>query len=338
MRRVRKKSRTLPILSISILIIIVFLGIFAKSIIDKPIKSDENLVIDVKAGDSLYGILDSLASENKIKFSKVLKLYIKATKKNIDLKSGRYVLDNNLSMDSIIHELNANSQKQVKFTIPEGYSIDDISKKLEDEGICKSEDFKKAIKNYNLPKFVKDDSKKRYDLEGYLFPDTYLINENEEPNSIIQKMLIRFEQVLNQAMEETNTNIKNEDIENIITRASIIEKEANVDKERPTIASVINNRLEKSMNLQIDATVIYALGKHVDKVLYSHLETDSPYNTYKNEGLPVGPISNPGLSSIEAVLKPEKTDYLYYVAQNDKTHYFTNDYDDFINKQKELGY
>lgn len=226
----------------------------------------------------------------------------------------------------------------MKFTVPEGYTIDDISEKLEKEGICSKEDFIKAIKEYELPSFVNINSEKRYNLEGYLFPDTYLIKVGETPKEIITKMVARFKEMLNEAIKEVNTTVKNEDIETVVTIASMIEKEARIDSERPVIASVIVNRLNIDMMLQIDATVIYALGEHVDTVLYSHLETNSPYNTYKNYGLPVGPISNPGLESIKAALKPEQTDYLFYVLQNDKTHYFTNNYEDFIKKQNDLGY
>jgi len=128
-------------------------------------------------------------------------------------------------------------------------------------------------------------------------------------------------------------------IYDIITIASLIENETRVDEERPLVSSVIYNRLKKEMKLQIDATVIYALGEHVDTVLNKHLEVDSPYNTYKNHGLPLGPISSPGISSILAAAKPESTNYLFYVLEKDKTHhYFTDNDVDFMNKLKELGY
>ena len=109
----------------------------------------------------------------------------------------------------------------------------------------------------------------------------------------------------------------------------MIEKEATLDNERSLIASVIYNRLNINMPLQIDATGIYALGYHVDQVLYGHLETESPYNTYLYSGIPVGPISNPGYNSIVAALNPANTDYLYYLVESEGKHYFTNNYDDF---------
>ncbi|MCR1951452.1 MULTISPECIES: endolytic transglycosylase MltG [unclassified Clostridium] len=331
------KSKTIPIIIILILIISLF--VLFKRVINKPLNTSEDIVINVQEGDSFYSIINTLAKEKKIKSLPLIKLFVKVSGKNIDVKPGEYVLQKDLSVNELINKLtNESSLNIVKFTVPEGYTIDDISEEMERQGICSKEDFIKAIKEYELPSFVKINSEKRYNLEGYLFPDTYLIKVGETPKEIITKMVSRFKEILNKAMEETNTNIEDEDIETVITIASMIEKEAIVHSERPMIASVIINRLNIDMMLQIDATVIYALGEHVDTVLYSHLETNSPYNTYKNYGLPVGPISNPGLESIKAALKPDETDYLFYVLQNDKTHYFTNNYEDFMKKQDELGY
>lgn len=333
----KSKSKTIPIIIILILIISCF--VLFKRVLNKPLKTSEDIVINVQEGDSFYSIINTLSKENKIKNLPLIKLFVKISRKNIDVKPGEYVLQKDLNVKELINTLTSESSLNiVKFTVPEGYTIDDISEKLEKEGICSKEDFIKAIKEYELPSFVNINSEKRYNLEGYLFPDTYLIKVGETPKEIITKMVARFKEMLNEAIKEVNTTVKNEDIETVVTIASMIEKEARIDSERPVIASVIVNRLNIDMMLQIDATVIYALGEHVDTVLYSHLETNSPYNTYKNYGLPVGPISNPGLESIKAALKPEQTDYLFYVLQNDKTHYFTNNYEDFIKKQNDLGY
>ncbi|MBS5883373.1 MAG: endolytic transglycosylase MltG [Clostridium sp.] len=333
----KSKSKTIPIIIILILIISCF--VLFKRVLNKPLNTSEDIVINVQEGDSFYSIINTLSKENKIKNLSLIKLFVKISRKNIDVKPGEYVLQKDLNVNELINTLTSESSLNiVKFTVPEGYTIDDISEKLEKEGICSKEDFIKAIKEYELPSFVNINSEKRYNLEGYLFPDTYLIKVGETPKEIITKMVARFKEMLNEAIKEVNTTVKDEDIETVVTIASMIEKEARIDSERPVIASVIVNRLNIDMMLQIDATVIYALGEHVDTVLYSHLETNSPYNTYKNYGLPVGPISNPGLESIKAALKPEQTDYLFYVLQNDKTHYFTNNYEDFIKKQNDLGY
>ena len=133
-------------------------------------------------------------------------------------------------------------------------------------------------------------------------------------------------------------DIKEDDIEKIINVASIIEKEARVDEDRPLIASVIYNRLEQDMPLQIDATVIYAHGYYIENVRNRHLAIESKYNTYLHKGLPVGPICNPGAPSIKAALNPANTNYLFYLLASDDEHYFTDNYDDFLKKKEELGY
>lgn len=335
MRRLSLKA--IPI----IIIVILFLSLivnFTKTI-KKPLDINSDVVIKVNEGDSFYSIINKLAEDDKIKGIPFIKLYVKVLGKNIEVKQGEYVLEKDMSLKELIETLTDESLLNIlRFTVPEGYTIDDIAEKLEVEGVCSKEDFILAINEFDLPKYVKVNSEKKYNLEGYLFPDTYLIKVGETPKEIIEKMVLRFEEVLKIAMTETNTNIKEDDIETVITIASMIEKEARVNEERPLISSVIVNRLKDGMMLQIDATVIYALGEHVSTVLESHLEIDSPYNTYRNYGLPIGPISNPGLESIKAAIKPAETDYLFYVLQDEKTHYFTNSDVDFMNKLEELGY
>lgn len=319
---------------------LIFVILYNKAI-TKPLKSNEGkIIIEVKQGEAFYDVLNELDKENKLSSKFFIKLNLAIDKVNVNIKEGIYEINTDTTLGDLIKSLqNKDGDKDlVKLTIPEGYSIDDIANTVEEKGICSKDDFLKAVKEYTLPSFVRADPKKRYNLEGFLYPDTYLIEKGSDANSIIKSMLDRFNEVVKQVEEENSTQIKNEDIEKIITIASLIEKEARVPKDRPLISSVIYNRLEKNMKLQIDAAVIYALGHHVDVVLNKDLEIDSPYNVYKYSGLPVGPIANPGIDCIKAALTPEKTDYLYYILQKDGSHYFTNDYDDFLNKKKELGY
>lgn len=322
------------------LILITFI-ISYNNVIKKPLKSTENsMIIEVKSGDGFYDILDRLDKENKLSSKLLIKLNLAIDKTKVDLKEGIYEITTNTTLEELIKSLeNENGDKDlVKLTIPEGYSIEDIAKTIEEKDICSKEDFIKAVQSYKLPDFVKNNKKKRYNLEGYLYPDTYLIDKEIDVNDIIKLMLDRFEEILKQVQDETKVEIKDEDVEKIITIASMVEREARVASDRPLISSVIYNRLEKDMKLQIDAAVIYALGYHVDVVLNKHLEVDSPYNVYKYKGLPVGPIANPGIDCIKAAVSPEKTNYLYYIMQKDGAHYFTDNYEDFLNKKKELGY
>ncbi|WP_315067237.1 endolytic transglycosylase MltG [uncultured Clostridium sp.] len=323
-----------------VIITLIVVTLYNKAI-TKPLKSNEDkIIIEVKQGEGFYDVLNDLAKEDKLSSKLFIKLNLSIDKVNVNIKEGIYEINTDTSLENMIKSLqNKDGDKDlVKLTIPEGYSVEDIAKTVEEKGICSKEDFLNAVKNYELPDYVKVNSSKRYNLEGFLYPDTYLIEKGANAKDIIKLMLDRFDEIMKQVKDETKVDIKDEDVEKIITIASMIEKEARVPKDRPLISSVIYNRLEKNMKLQIDAAVIYALGHHVDVVSNKDLEVDSPYNVYKYSGLPIGPIANPGIDCIKAALTPEKTDYLYYILQKDGSHYFTNDYDDFLNKKKELGY
>jgi len=333
-----RKFNIKTILISIVLIVISGLFVMYSKIINNPISVDKDINIEVKEGDTFYGILNSLNNDNLIKGIPFIKTYIMINGIEVDVKPGTYNIEKDITLKELIEKLNEDPMDYISFTVPEGYTIEDIAKKLDDENIITKEEFINAVENFNLPSYVKEDIKKKYNLEGYLFPDTYNLREEYTAEDIIRIMLDRFELALSTAIEETGVEINDDDVERIITIASMIEKEAVLDEERKIISSVIQNRIAIDMILQIDATVIYAMGEHVNTVLYEHLEVDSPYNTYMYYGLPVGPISNPGLKSIIAAIEPEDTDYLFYVLKDDNSHYFTDNYDDFINKQNELGY
>lgn len=337
-----KPFRTVIVLFIFFLFIIgLIFFISYRQVIEKPLKSsDDKIIIEVEKGEGFYDILNKLDKEDKLSNKLLLKVKLNVDKLDIKLREGIYEIDTNTTLANLINSLEnaADDKALIKLTIPEGYSVEDIANAVEEKGLCSKDEFLKAVKNYEVPGFVKANDKKRYNLEGFLYPDTYLIEKGCDANYIIKSMLNRFEDILKQVEDETKVDIKDEDVEKIINIASMIEKEARVENDRPLISSVIYNRLEKNMKLQLDAAVIYALGYHVDVVLNKHLEIDSPYNVYKYTGIPIGPIANPGIDCIKAALLPDKTDYLYYILQEDGSHYFTNNYDDFLKKKKELGY
>ncbi|HKY77785.1 MAG TPA: endolytic transglycosylase MltG, partial [Acidimicrobiia bacterium] len=152
-------------------------------------------------------------------------------------------------------------------------------------------------------------------LEGLLFPDTYLLTDKEDETAIVRRLVGRFDQVADEVGVATADRPNGLGAYQLIVAASLVESEAKVNEDRPLIASVISNRLEIGMKLQIDATVLYAIG-HKERVLYKDLEVDSPYNTYRIDGLPPTPISAVGRASLEAMLRPEKTTFLYYVLSD----------------------
>ena len=333
-KRAKNTGRTLIIL---LLIIVIALASVFISTIKKPLKISQSEVVNVEEGDSFYSIINSLSNEKKIKSPFIIKIYAKLTGLDLEVVPGSHTLEKGMSVKDIAKTLkDTNNANAITITIPEGFNIEDIATRVEEKGICTKDEFLSAVKSYPLPSYVKDNPDKRYNLEGFLFPDTYNFEIGVEPEYIIETMIKRFEEVWNEITE--GLDIKEDDIEKIINVASIIEKEARVDEDRPLIASVIYNRLEQDMPLQIDATVIYAHGYYIENVRNRHLAIESKYNTYLHKGLPVGPICNPGAPSIKAALNPANTNYLFYLLASDDEHYFTDNYDDFLKKKQELGY
>lgn len=333
----KKRKKTGRTFIILLLIIVISLAFVFISTIKKPLKISESEVVNVEEGDSFYSIINELSNENKIKSPFIIKIYTKLKGLDLEVTRGSHTLDKSMSVNDIAETLkDINNENVITLTIPEGFNVEDIAARVEEKGICTKDEFLNAVKSYPLPSYVKDNPDKRYNLEGFLFPDTYNFEIGVKPEYIIETMINRFEEVWDKITE--NMDIKEDDIERIINVASVIEKEARVDEDRPLVASVIYNRLNEDMPLQIDATVIYAHGYYIESVRNRHLAIESKYNTYLHKGLPVGPISNPGMPSIEAALNPADTNYLFYLLASDDEHYFTDNYDDFLKKKEELGY
>lgn len=334
----KKNKRIIRVARIFVIMIIIITIWQCFKIVDTPLKINNEEIVEVAEGDSFYGILDKLSEEGKIKNKFLVKLYLKICGIKPEVLEGTYKLNKSMTLNEFVNLLTDSKKDKVYITIPEGYTIDDIAEKLEENNICNSKEFIDSVKNYELPKYISNNPNKRYNLEGFLFPDTYSFNKNENADFIIKTMLNRFEKVWQEIVEDLNISIPEEEIEKKVNVASIIEKEAVVDSERSFISSVIYNRIAIGMPLQIDATVIYSYGYHIEKMYEKYLEIDSPYNTYMYYGLPIGPISNPGRASLMAALKPKETDYLYYLLESENTHYFTDNYDDFLRRKEELGY
>ena len=334
----KKNKRIIRVARIFVIMIIIITIWQCFKIVDTPLKINNEEIVEVAEGDSFYGILDKLSEEGKIKNKFLVKLYLKICGIKPEVLEGTYKLNKSMTLNEFVNLLTDSNKDKVYITIPEGYTIDDIAEKLEENNICNSKEFIDSVKNYELPKYISNNPNKRYNLEGFLFPDTYSFNKNENADFIIKTMLNRFEKVWQEIVEDLNISIPEEEIEKKVNVASIIEKEAVVDSERSFISSVIYNRIAIGMPLQIDATVIYSYGYHIEKMYEKYLEIDSPYNTYMYYGLPIGPISNPGRASLMAALKPKETDYLYYLLESEYTHYFTDNYDDFLRRKEELGY
>ncbi|MCS7300444.1 MAG: endolytic transglycosylase MltG [Fimbriimonadales bacterium] len=220
-------------------------------------------------------------------------------------------------------------------TIPEGWTIARIAERLHERGIADKREFLALCQQPQRFQDIGMPLPENIHLEGYLFPSTYRLPPGTGAERAIRAMLNATRQQVYLPYKEVMTQ-RGLSLHELLTIASMIEKEVLHDDERPRVASVIYNRLKMNMPLQIDATVLYGMGYWKQRVLYKDLKHPSPYNTYLNRGLPPGPIANPGLASIRAALYPEKTDYLFYVAQADGYHRFSRTYDEHLRAIREI--
>ncbi|HEY5560509.1 MAG TPA: endolytic transglycosylase MltG [Clostridiaceae bacterium] len=296
-------------------------------IIRHPLKITSSIVVHVKTGDNLYSVLKNLNSNGEVGNMSVIKLYIKNNNLNTNIKPGTYSFSKDISLKQLISDLNKGNVDTdfILVTIPEGYTIEKIADKLAEKGILDKTTFLEDCQKYILPPSIKPIPNRKYALEGYMFPDSYELKKGMTGQVIIKKMLDRFDQVVAGLEKDNNLIFEQDKIDNIVTLASIVEGEAIVKDERSVIAGVFNNRLKSGMKLQSCATVEYILGVHKLVLSYKDIAIISPYNTYLNTGLPVGPIGNPGKASLLAAMKPETTKYLYFVAKFDgsNSHFFS---------------
>lgn len=237
------------------------------------------------------------------------------------LQEGEYRLSPAMGLLEIVDRIARGAVVLYPVTIPEGYIAQQIVEELVGARLGERDEFLRLIrtgaKAFDL-EFL--DALTGTPLEGYLFPDTYQIPRHLDERAVLRLFLDRFGQVVVPRWRESG---RGRPLHEIVTVASMVEREARVPAERPMIAGVIYNRLARGWKLEVDATVLYALGRHKPIVTFSDLKVDSPYNTYLYPGLPPGPIANPGLAAIDAALNPVKTEYLYYVAKADGSHAFS---------------
>ena len=293
----------------------------------------------IPRGSSLKAIADILKKENIIRDSLVFELYCQLNDRSDSIKAGKYSISSSMRVPEIVEVIVSGKAivDTLKFTIPEGYKLEQIVEKLSSLGVVSKEEIESALDakkyDYGFISQIPDREKK---LEGYLIQDTYEIYKDTTAQAIIDNLLERFDEIFT---EEYKSRAKELDMtmDQVVVLASIIEREAKLDNERKTISAVFHNRLKKNMMLQSCATVQYLFKEQKDVLSYKDLEIQSPYNTYINAGLPPGPIASPGLKSIEAALYPEDTDYLYFVARDDGSHIFTRTYGEHINAQNSIA-
>ncbi len=309
------------IVSLLFLVISFFSGYFL-CLINFPYKNyPDKVIIEIKKGESGKEISKELQSSGVIYSEKVFYFLIRVLNCEKKLKSGYYIFKHPMSMLEVKRLLTKGPNFFIKITVTEGENFFDIERKLKDSKYLKVDDFKNYYKRVDLLKGITEDAR---NLEGYLFPDTYIFPPGYTSLQIINAMISNFKKKALPLILQYKGKKK---VHEIVTIASLIEKETSVEGERAIISSVFYNRLKKGMKLQCDPTVIYAKilsGQVFDgKIYQSDLKRKSPYNTYFIRGLPPGPICNPGLRSIEAACNPAKTKFLYFVARSGGGHIFS---------------
>jgi UPF0755 protein len=238
--------------------------------------------------------------------------------KPASLKAGEQALDPAKDVWATIATLHKGNFKLYPFTVPEGRTMADIAASVEAAGLGRADDFLALCRD---PAFIASLGVRASTLEGYLFPETYSFPRGTPLKTIVAAMTEQFFRVWNKY--SATAAMKGMSLADAVTLASIVEKETSQPNERPLIAGVFLNRLEKRMRLQTDPTVIYGLKSFNGNLTRADLENPHPYNTYVIEGLPPGPIASPGEEAIKAVLNPAPGDYLYFVSRNDGTHHFS---------------
>jgi UPF0755 protein len=274
--------------------------------------------VTIPPGASLRTATDSLHRAGLVGWPRVFRYYVKITGDDHDIKAGTYSLRRGESWSQLITALRDGEGLERKLTIPEGWNLFAIVPALATTLGAPPESVDVAVRDTAM---LRELDIPTPTLEGYLFPDTYIFAYGTSPRIAVREMVTRFEHVWEPAWDDRLQQLamsRND----IVTLASIIEREARLPEERAVISAVYHNRMRLQMPLQADPTIEYALGGHRDRIFYKDLDIDSPYNTYRHPGLPPGPIASPGKASIEAALFPAQVPYLYFVASPDGHHEF----------------
>jgi len=295
-----------------------------------------NEKITITQGTTVAQLAEELQERHLIRSAWMFRYLVRSQHAEFKIYVGDYLLTPAMSLDEMIKRLLDSSAALVtnRVTIPEGYTTGQIIELLVQKGIGSKEEFTKVVTEdgFTYP-FLKDAPKGIHRLEGYLFPNTYDISVKTTPHAVIDLLLQQFAKELTPEVQKQLDTIKLS-VPQWVTLGSLVEKEAGKASDRPLIASVFMNRLKIGQPLQSCATIQFLLGTPKEKLFDKDLLIPSPYNTYLHSGLPPGPIANPGHASLQAVLHPTQTDFLYFVVKKDGFHAFSKTYAEHLKNVK----
>ncbi len=310
-------------------------------------ESEETVTVEVPIGSGLDSIAALLEENGLVEDDRIYKYFVKFNNES-DFQAGTYELSPSMTLGEITESLKTGKvyhEPVFTMTVPEGLNLEEIAAVVEEHTGYTAEEFMEVATDEafinelmaRYPNLLTEEIKGeniRYALEGYLFPATYPYYEEEPPlkviiDSMVEQMAITVQEYA-PALEKLQKSPHW-----LLTFASLLEEEATSLSDRQTIASVFYNRLEESMRLQTDPTVIYGMGEHQERLTYADYEYESPYNTYVTDGLPPGPISSPGKESMAAVVDPANTDYLFFLADSEGRNHFAETYEEHLANQQE---
>lgn len=305
---------------------------------NKDFAAQGSHLIIVKEGMTTADIAVLLHEKKLVKDPAAFRLEARFKGLATKLQAGPYQINGGLSNSQIVDVMVKGRVKLLHFTVPEGYTVVKTAQKIEAEGLGSAENFIAAAKNYAPYTYMQtDDTNVLFKAEGFIYPATYEIPVGLSEEKILEILVRQFdtemqENKIVQLAEERGLKLRD-----VVNLAAMVELEAVYAEEQPKIAGVFLRRLAIGMPIQSDTTIQYLLGAQKEIITYDDLKIQSPYNTYQNPGLPPGPIGSPGLAAIKAVLEPEKTEYLYFVAEKDGYHRFTKTYQEHLQAIKDIG-
>lgn len=327
--RILKARSSLLIVPAACLVLL--LGAAALTLnLNRPTGQGPPRQLKIRTGMSTGAIGRLLKAQGVVRSATLFGLLVRVQNLDQQLEAGTYELDGTLPTTAVIRELLQAPVRTHPITIPEGLTRQAIAGVLARAGMADSSRFMDLTGD---PGFIRSLGLQLPNLEGFLFPETYFLNEGATEEQIIRRMVNEFRQVFRDSMH-ARLEVVDLTLREAVTLASIVEREAVVPQEQPTIAGVFLRRLQLGRRLESCATVEYALGVHKERLTNGDLRVDSPYNTYRYRGLPPGPIGNPGRAALLAVLYPVDTDYLYFVARGDGTHIFSRTHTDHQRAKK----
>ena len=300
---------------------------------ENVIEEERRINVKIREGLSTAEIAERLAEKDIIDSSLRFRLFARLYGYDDKFRPGAYTFTANMSDEEVFEKLLTGEKTVIRFTVPEGFGVKEIAERLYNLDLVDKEDFLKAAEDFAPYDYMRKRQNVLFAAEGFLFPDTYNVESDIEIDEILKLMAGNFDDRLTPTMRVTAEKM-GLSVYDLITLASLVEREVRFPEDRPIVAQVLLKRLKLNMPLQTDATLQYLMDAPKEDVSIEDTQIDSPYNTYQHTGLPPGPIANPGMASITAVLHPADTDYLYFVADRMGHNHYAYTYEEHLNLVK----